>query len=80
MLTREVLQQNQNRWDDVAKIKSFEATQLSYEQKLKKFYSIYQMAADLGLLTNTKSIAPDKIAVWDRWNHLRNLHLTKQQN
>ena len=73
MLDKAILQQNQKRWQIVAKFEREEESQRSYLDRWKKLNALFRMAADLNLAKNAHT--RDELLVWERWNQLRELHL-----
>ncbi len=73
MLDKATLQQNQKRWQIVAKFEREEESKRSRLDRWKKLNALFRMAADLNLAKDTH--AQDKILVWNRWNQLREIHL-----
>ncbi len=75
MLNSSMLQQNQRRWQEVADMQRKEERQRSPLQRWHKLNALIRMAANLQLVMDDAS--QEEEMVWERWNKLRNLYLSK---
>lgn len=75
MLDRSMLQLYQRRWQEVADLALKEERQRSLLQRWQKLNSLMRMAAGLKLTLDGSSQGED--VIWERWNTLRNLYLSK---
>lgn len=73
MLDKATLQQNKQRWQEVAEFEQEEARQSSPLDHWKKLNALYGMAADLNLAIEAN--LQEEGIVWHRWNKLREIYI-----
>lgn len=74
MLDKATLQQNKKRWQEVAKFEQEEERQSSPLDRWKKLNALFKMANHLDLAIDVNS--QEEELVWNRWNKLREIHLS----
>ena len=75
-LDKEMLKAYRNRWQAVAEIKNAELQQTTIRQRWIQLNALLRMAAALGLQPKN-DIEKDDI-VYQRWNRLRELYISKE--
>lgn len=73
MLDKTALQQHKNRWQAVARFEAEEERQSTSLDRWQRLNAIIRLATDLNL---AKDANQDESFVWNRWNRLRELHLS----
>jgi len=74
MLDKATLQQNKERWQEVARFEQEEERQSSPLDRWKKLNALFRMANHLNLAIDVNS--KEEELVWNRWNKLREIHLS----
>lgn len=78
MLDKVALQQNKERWHEVAKFEQEEERQSSPHDRWKKLNALFTMANHLNLAIDVNS--QEEELVWNRWNKLREIHLRSRNS
>jgi hypothetical protein len=76
MLDKEMLKAYRNRWQAVAEIKNEELQRTTIRQRWKQMNALLRMAAALGLQPESDNEEDD--IVYQRWNRLRELYISKE--
>ena len=74
MLDKATLQQNKKRWQAVAKFEQEEERKSTPLDRWKKLNALFRMANHLNLAIDMSS--QEEELVWNRWNKLREIHLS----
>jgi hypothetical protein len=76
-LDREIAQAYRDRWQLVAEVENAQQQQTSLTQRWQTLNALLRMAAALGIQPSNDQDA--KMAVYARWNQLREAYLSRQQ-
>ncbi len=76
-LDRETAQAYRDRWQAVAEMENAQQRQMSLTQRWQKLNALLRMAAALGIQPPKDPEAD--LAVYARWNRLREIYLSQQQ-